>query len=87
MQPKAIQELFDTDYGRMNATLGVELPFTNITTQTTIPYGYIDPPTEIIEPSRSALTSDRRATEPRSGRSPTTAWTPTPSTSTCSTCS
>ena len=26
MQPKAIQELFDTDYGRMNAYLGIELP-------------------------------------------------------------
>ena len=29
LQPKAIQELFD-EYGRMNATLGAELPFTNI---------------------------------------------------------
>jgi FtsP/CotA-like multicopper oxidase with cupredoxin domain/fibronectin type 3 domain-containing protein len=45
--PKAIQELFDP-YGRMNATLGVEIPKTNITTQTTIPYGYIDPATETI---------------------------------------
>jgi len=43
LQPKAIQELFDS-YGRMNATLGVEIPKTTITTQTTIPYGYIDPP-------------------------------------------
>jgi FtsP/CotA-like multicopper oxidase with cupredoxin domain len=51
MQPKAIQELFDTDYGRMNATLGTELPFTNATTQTTIPLKYLDPPTEIIKPS------------------------------------
>ena len=47
-QPKAIQELFENDYGRMNATLGVELPFTNGRNQTTIPYGYIDPVTEII---------------------------------------
>jgi FtsP/CotA-like multicopper oxidase with cupredoxin domain len=46
--PKAIQELFTLDYGRMNATLGVELPFTNFNTQTTIPYGYIDPPTEFL---------------------------------------
>jgi FtsP/CotA-like multicopper oxidase with cupredoxin domain len=46
--PKAIQELFDNDYGRMNATLGVELPNTNGTTQTTIPYGYIDPPTDMF---------------------------------------
>ncbi len=49
MQPKAIQELFELNYGRMNATLGVELPFTNFNTQTTIPYGYIDPPTEILQ--------------------------------------
>jgi len=49
MLPKAIQELFTLDYGRMNATLGVELPFTNFLTQTTIPYGYADPPTEIFK--------------------------------------
>jgi FtsP/CotA-like multicopper oxidase with cupredoxin domain len=48
MQPKAIQELFEMEYGRMNATLGVELPFTNSNTQTTIPLGYRDPITEII---------------------------------------
>jgi hypothetical protein len=35
----------------MNATLGVELPLTNFTTQTTIPYGYIDPPTELWKSS------------------------------------
>jgi FtsP/CotA-like multicopper oxidase with cupredoxin domain len=46
---KAIQELFTLDYGRMNATLGVELPFTNFLTQTTIPYGYVDWPTEILQ--------------------------------------
>ncbi|MCX5883754.1 MAG: multicopper oxidase domain-containing protein, partial [Deltaproteobacteria bacterium] len=46
LKPKAIQELFETNYGRMNATLGVELPFTNANNQTTIPYGYIDPFTE-----------------------------------------
>ena len=43
--PKAIQELFDTA-GRMNSTLGVELPATSALIQTTIPLGYIDPPTE-----------------------------------------
>ena len=48
LQPKAIQELFTTDYGRMNAILGVEIPFTNLITQTTIPYDYADPPTEIF---------------------------------------
>ncbi len=45
---KAIQELFENDYGRMNATLGVELKFTNGQNQTTIPYGYVDPLTEIV---------------------------------------
>jgi FtsP/CotA-like multicopper oxidase with cupredoxin domain len=45
---KAIQELFDPLYGRMNATLGVEIPFTSALTQTTIPLGYIDPTTETI---------------------------------------
>ena len=48
MLPKAIQELFELNYGRMNATLGVEMPFTNINTQTTIPLGYIDPVTETM---------------------------------------
>jgi FtsP/CotA-like multicopper oxidase with cupredoxin domain len=45
MKTKAIQELWDP-YGRMNATLGVELPFTNNNIQTTIPLGYVDPVTE-----------------------------------------
>jgi hypothetical protein len=45
---KAIQELFDPVYGRMNATLGVELPYTSALTQTTIPLNYIDPATETI---------------------------------------
>jgi FtsP/CotA-like multicopper oxidase with cupredoxin domain len=53
MQPKAIQELFELDYGRMNATLGVELPFTNFNTQTTIPLGYLDPVTENLIDSRN----------------------------------
>ena len=45
-ESKAIQELFELTYGRMNATLGVELPFTNFNIQTTIPLGYADPGTE-----------------------------------------
>jgi FtsP/CotA-like multicopper oxidase with cupredoxin domain len=45
LKPKAIQELFD-EYGRMNATLGVERKFTGQLIQTTIPYKYIDPVTE-----------------------------------------
>jgi len=52
---KTIQELFTLDYGRMNATLGVELPLTNFLTQTTIPLGYIDPPTEIIDQGATQL--------------------------------
>ena len=51
LQPKAIQELFTLDYGRMNATLGVEIPNTNFTVQTTIPLGYIDPATELLQNS------------------------------------
>jgi FtsP/CotA-like multicopper oxidase with cupredoxin domain/putative cell wall-binding protein len=51
---KAIQELFELDYGRMNATLGVELPVTNFQTQMTIPLGYIDPTTENILDSGAA---------------------------------
>jgi FtsP/CotA-like multicopper oxidase with cupredoxin domain len=45
---KAIQELFELNYGRMNATMGVELPRTNFTIQTTVPLGFTDPPTEVI---------------------------------------
>jgi len=41
---KAIQELFDPIYGRMNATLAVELPFSSATVATTIPLAYIDAP-------------------------------------------
>jgi FtsP/CotA-like multicopper oxidase with cupredoxin domain len=47
MQPKTIQELFDP-FGRMNSTLGVEIPFTTATIQTTIPYGFTDPATEVM---------------------------------------
>jgi len=48
-QPKAIIEDFTTDYGRMNALLGIEMPRTNFTNQTSILQGYIDPPTEILK--------------------------------------
>ena len=57
LEPKAIQELFEMDYGRMNATLGVELPFTNARIQTTIPFGYIDP----ADRDRQGLRLDRTA--------------------------
>jgi FtsP/CotA-like multicopper oxidase with cupredoxin domain len=48
IQNKAIQELFEPNYGRMNATLGIELPMTSALTQTTVPLGYVDPTTEFI---------------------------------------
>ena len=48
VKTKAIQELFDPTYGRLNATFGVEIPFTSALTQTTIPLGYVDAPTEEI---------------------------------------
>ncbi|RII28237.1 MAG: copper oxidase [Geobacter sp.] len=51
---KAIQELWDP-WGRMNATLGVELPFTNNNIQTTIPLGYLDPTTEFIHNNETQI--------------------------------
>jgi len=53
-QPKAIQELWDP-YGRMNATLGIELPFTTQLNQTTIPMGYAEPVTERIVDGHSQI--------------------------------
>ncbi|HZT00141.1 MAG TPA: MBG domain-containing protein, partial [Terriglobales bacterium] len=52
MEQKAIQELFTLDYGRMNATLGTELPLTNFLVQTTLPYGYAEWATEIMQDSK-----------------------------------
>jgi FtsP/CotA-like multicopper oxidase with cupredoxin domain len=46
---KAIQELFDPIYGRMNATLAAELPFSTATIATTIPLAYIDTPIEYLD--------------------------------------
>ena len=46
---KAIQELFDPIFGRMNATLAVELPFSTGTIATTIPLAYIDVPVERLD--------------------------------------
>jgi FtsP/CotA-like multicopper oxidase with cupredoxin domain len=48
LTPKSIIEDFQMDYGRMNALLGVEIPHTNVTNQTSIIQTYIDPPTEVI---------------------------------------
>lgn len=46
VKTKAIHELFEPTFGRMNAILAVEIPFTSALTQTTIPLAMIDPPTE-----------------------------------------
>jgi FtsP/CotA-like multicopper oxidase with cupredoxin domain len=52
-QPKAIQdemgEAFDTDYGRMSAMLGLELPGTAAGAQNFILYPYASPPVEIVK--------------------------------------
>jgi FtsP/CotA-like multicopper oxidase with cupredoxin domain len=52
---KAIQELFEPNYGRMNATLGIELPYTSALTQTTIPLSYIDPASEKLKDGETQL--------------------------------
>jgi len=49
-----IQELFDPE-GRMNATLGVELPFTGALIQTTVPLGFTDPTTETLVGGKTQL--------------------------------
>jgi FtsP/CotA-like multicopper oxidase with cupredoxin domain len=46
---KAIQELFEPVYGRMNATLAAELPFSNALVATTIPLAYIDAPIDYLD--------------------------------------
>ncbi len=47
----AIQELFEPFYGRMNATLGIEMPNQSLQVQTTLPLNYIDGATEQLEPN------------------------------------
>jgi FtsP/CotA-like multicopper oxidase with cupredoxin domain len=54
MQPKTIQELFD-DVGRLNATLGTELPFTTAQIQTTVPLNFVDPATEIFNDGETQI--------------------------------
>ncbi len=55
-QPKSIIEDFQMDYGRMNAILGVEVPHTNVTNQTSIIQTDQDPPTEVIKISDPTTT-------------------------------
>jgi hypothetical protein len=56
LQPKSVIEDFQTDYGRMNALLGVEIPRTSNINQTSIPQGYNDPPTEIVKLTDPTMT-------------------------------
>lgn len=55
VKTKAIHELFDPTYGRLNSILAMEVPFTSAMTQTTIPLNFIDPPTEIIEAGETQI--------------------------------
>ncbi len=48
-EPKSIIEDWTTNWGRMNALLGVEIPRTTASTQTSIPMAYVDPPTEVVK--------------------------------------
>ena len=76
-QPKSHSGACLIHYGRMNATLGVEIPRTNLD----------DPDDDPLRLHRSAHRDYLNCgARPSSGRSLTTAWTPMPSTSTCSTC-
>jgi FtsP/CotA-like multicopper oxidase with cupredoxin domain len=53
--PKAIHELFEADYGRMNSILAEEIPLSNFNNQTTIPLAYVDPPTDILNDGQTQL--------------------------------
>lgn len=57
LKPKAIAEEFEQNYGRMNSTLGVEMPNTNFQNQTTIMLGYVDPVTEDLTDSMNPIGS------------------------------
>ena len=54
-ETKTIQELFEPTYGRMNSTLGLELPYTNSMIQTTIPLNYVDPLTDTVSDGVTAF--------------------------------
>ena len=76
---------FDAEYGRMSGSLGVEIPKSNPQTATTILYGFLEPPTEIIRINdlwHSTWNSRRR--HPNMEDNLTTVSTHTPYTGTCS---
>jgi hypothetical protein len=96
LKPKMIQdemgEAFEMEYGRMSGFLGVETPNAQAGLQNMILHGYTYPPDEVLDgielpPGVELEPIARPTTARRSGSSPTTAWTPTRSTSTCMTCS
>jgi len=49
MGPKSIIEDWTQNWGRMNALLGLEIPHTNAATQTSLPFAFVDAPTEIVK--------------------------------------
>jgi FtsP/CotA-like multicopper oxidase with cupredoxin domain len=53
---KLINELFDEEYGRMNATLGVFMDNINPAIDPLIPFYQIDPPTEIVKNTANPVT-------------------------------
>ena len=55
IETKTIQELFETTLGRMNATLGLELPYSSAMIQTTIPLHYVDPITDTVQDGTTAF--------------------------------
>ena len=55
LETKTIQELFEPTIGRMNATLGLELPYTSAMVQTTIPLQYVDPITDTVQDGITAF--------------------------------
>ena len=48
VQGKMVSELFDPDYGRKTATLGVDAPLSATGVRTSVPYSAIDPATEYL---------------------------------------
>ena len=55
LETKTIQELFEPTEGRMNATFGLELPYTSAMIQTTIPLQYVDPITDTVQDGVTAF--------------------------------
>ena len=51
IRPKAVIGDFDMEYGRLSALLGIEIPRTSTNIEKRVPYGYIDPPTEVLSNS------------------------------------